>query len=250
MQHLPNEHLGDTPFSPVLLTDDLRELMQVAVSTDDGATSIAEGIGAHQQTQLNAAAAELAADPDHPGRFNEVKAVLQGSGALHGLAEHAVGSVEIAGAQEHDARVQAFSDLVSEAAGLVPLPGAGLAGEALSTAWDAGVDLGSGALTEAYGNTTDAVAATAENRAEIGATQVRINAYLSLVEAGIIPESEVSDMWRDESGRIISASDIPPGQLTSYGQSASDGVDDYASPSDLTVAYKNEFLRYYPESDD
>ena len=91
-----------------------------------------------------------------------------------------------------------------------------------------GVDLGTGALTEAYGNTTDAVAASAENRAEIGSTYVKISAFLSLAEAGVIPDSEIPDMWRNDCGGLISASDIPADSSTSYGQSAGDGVDDFA----------------------
>lgn len=251
VQDLPNEYLGDFKDYPIFLKGDLDDLMQVAVSTDDGATSIAEGIGGYQQAQINSVAADLAAHPDDPQKINELRNVLENTAGLRGYAEYSVGEVEIEDAQDHDARVQAFSDLVGEAAGLVPLPGSGLAGDALSALWDQGVDLGTGALSDAYGNQTDTVEANAESRAEVGSTYVKVDAFLALAEAGVIPESEVPDMWFDDSGNLISRAEIPDGQLGSYGQSAGDGVNNYATNHDLSSAYKDAFIDYYkPTSGD
>jgi hypothetical protein len=244
------EYYGSFEDYPNFNHDDLGELMQSAVSTEDGATSIAEGIGSYNQTQINNVAAALALDPDDPHTINELRDTLQRTAGLQGFAEHAVGSVEIDVAKDHDARVQAFSDIVGEAAGLVPLPGAGLAGDALSAAWDHGVDLGTGAFNDAFGSQADAVTAEAESRASVGATQMKVNAYLSLVEAGVIPDSEVPDMWRDDNGNMLSVGDIRGADLSSYGQSAGDGLNDFATNYDLEGAYKNEFLSYYDEIDD
>ncbi len=255
----PSE-VGSAPFSkeyygafddyPVLLRDDLGELMQVAVSTEDGATSIAEGIGSYNQTQINNVAHELAQDPDDARTINELRDTLQRTAGLQGFAENAVGSVEIGGAKERDAAVQAFSDIVGQAAGLVPLPGAGFAGDLLSAAWDQGVELGTGAFADAYGSQTEVVAAEAESRASVGATQMKVNAYLSLVEAGVIPQSEVPDIWYDDNGGLRSVGEISGAGLAAYGQSAGDGINDFATNYDLEGAYKNEFIRYYEAGED
>ena len=244
------EHYGSFDEYPTLIRDDLRELMQVSVSTEDGATSIAEGIGSYNQTQVNNVAAELAQDPDNTRTINELRDTLQRTAGLQGFAESSVGSVEIEEAQDNDKRVQAFSDLIGEAAGLVPLPGAGLAGDALSAAWDQGVELGTGALNDAYGSQTEAATANAEERASVGATQMKVNAYLSLIEGGVIPESEVDPMWFDDNGNLRDVGEIRGADLQSYGQSAGDGVNDFATNYDLEGAYKNEFIRYYELAED
>lgn len=243
------EYVGRFDDYPRLLKDDLRELMQVAVSTDEGATRIAEGIGAYQQTQVNNLADLVANDPRDGERLNELRDVLERAGGLQGFAEHAVGSTEIAEAEDHDRRVEAFSDIVGEAAGLVPLPGSGIAGEVLSAAVDQGVELGTGAFNDAYGSQTEAAAASAEERAELGATRLKVNAYLSLVEAGVIPASEVDERWRDGAGGFISAADIPRGELGDYSLDASDGLNNYAPPTELETAYKNEYLNFYSQFD-
>ena len=239
--------LGDLADQPRILTGDLDELMQVAVSTEDGATSVAEGIGGYQQTQINALAQQLVEKPGDDDLETRLRGVLENSAALRGFAEVSVGEVEIADAEDKDARIQAFSDLVGEAAGLVPLPGSGLAGEALSAVWDQGVDLGTGALTDAYGTNAEAVTATAEGRAEVGSTHVKIDAFLALAEAGVIPESEIDDRWFDDGGRLISRSDIAPDDLGSYGSSAIGSMGSIATDHDISEAYKDAFSKYYGE---
>ncbi|WP_028644029.1 DUF6571 family protein [Nocardioides sp. URHA0020] len=243
------EYFGSFDHYPTVIHGDLQDLMKVAVSTDEGSTSIAEGIGAYNQTQVNNVAVELAKDPGDPQTINELRDTLQRTAGLQGFAEHAVGDVEIDVAKDHDARVAAFSDLVGDAAGLVPLPGAGIAGDVISTAFDHGVDLGTGALTDAYGNHTDAAEANAETRAGIGATQMKVNAYLTLAEAGVIPEADIPDVWYDDNHQLLSASEIPPQDLSSYGQSAGDGLNNFATNYDLEGAYKNEFITYYGSDD-
>jgi hypothetical protein len=239
--------LGELTDRPRILTGDLDELMQVAVSTEDGATSIAEGIGGYQQTQINSLAQQLAADPGNDDLETRLRGVLENSSALRGFAEVSVGEVEIADAEEKDARVQAFSDLIGAAAGMVPLPGSGLAGEALSTVWEQGVDLGTGALTDAYGSNAEAATATAESRAEVGSTYVKIDAFLALAEAGVIPESEIDERWFDESGGLISRSDIAPEDLGSYGSDAIGNMGSIATDHDISEAFKDVFLEYYGE---
>ncbi|MFC7493145.1 MULTISPECIES: hypothetical protein [unclassified Nocardioides] len=245
--------LGTAEHYPRLFAGDLEELMQVAVSTDDGATSIAEGIGGFQQQQINGAAVQMADDPDDYRLGNQLRDSLERSANLQGLAEWAVGSVEIGDAQEHDARVQAFSDLIGEAAGLVPLPGADVVGElgsrALDAAWGQGVDLGTGALGDAMSQTEDATR-EAETRASYGVTQAKLGTFHALAEAGVIPESEIPQTWRTESGGLIDIADIPPEDRSAYAQSAMSVASGYVTNMDLETSYKDAFLDYYGDTSD
>ena len=106
------------------------------------------------------------------------------------------------------------------------------------------VDLGQDAAGDAF--TSEAAAATdnANDRAAAGTNRVKVQAYLALVESGVIPRDEVPDTFY-ENGRLISAGDIPADQMSSYAQTAMSGVSSYASNNDLEGPYRDEFLEYY-----
>lgn len=242
------DNFGSFDHYPILFTDDLDSLMQVSMGTPEGMQRIAEGIGVYQQTQINNIAAALEANPDDPDLRMQLRDVLQRSAALQGFGEYSVGQVEIDGAEDRDAQRQAFIDLVSDATSLVPLPGADVVGEFGSDLIDFGfsqaVDLGTDAAGEAF--TSEAAAATdnANDRAAAGTNRVKITAYLALVESGVIPRDEVPDSFF-QNGRLISAADIPPDQVSAYAQTAMSGVSSYASNNDLEGPYRDEFLEYY-----
>jgi hypothetical protein len=239
----------DFDFYPEIYQNDLDSLMQVAVSTDEGAGNIAEGIGAFNQTKINNAAVLLAENPDDPNVRTQLQGAIQDSAALQGFAEYSVGEVEIENAQEKDARVQAFSDLVGEAAGFVPLPGADVVGElgskAVSSAFTHGVEVGQGALTEHYGSNEGAAVADQNSRAAQGATNAQINAYLTMVKAGVIDDASVPDLWRGPDGELLTPSDIRPEDLSTYGQSAANGISGYATRFDISGPYEDQFRDYY-----
>ncbi|MFO6454348.1 MULTISPECIES: DUF6571 family protein [unclassified Aeromicrobium] len=242
------DNFGSFDHYPILFTDDLDSLMQVSMSTPEGMQRIAEGVGVYQQTQINNIAAALEANPDDPDLRMQLRDVLQRSAALQGFGEYSVGQVEIDGAEDRDAQRQAFIDLVSDATSLVPLPGADVVGEFGSDLIDFGfsqaVDLGTDAAGNAF--TSEGAAATdnANDRAAAGTNRVKITAYLALVESGVIPRDEVPDSFF-QNGRLISAADIPPDQMSSYAQTAMSGVSSYASNNDLEGPYRDEFLEYY-----
>lgn len=247
------DHFGDLDPYPVLFTDDLDSLMQVSMSTQDGMQSIAEGTAAYQQTQVNNIAAELAANPDDPGLRTELRDVLQRGAALQGFGEYSVGQVEIDGAKDRDAQRQAFIDLVSDAAGLVPLPGADAVGEvgskAIDFAYSQATDLGTDAAGDAFANEAAGATDDANDRAASGTNRVKVNTFLALVNSGVIPRDEVPDNFY-ENGSLINPGDIPADQLGSYAQSAMSGVNDYVTNYDLEGPYKNEFLEYYGSAGD
>ena len=113
--------------------------------------------------------------------------------------------------------------------------------------WEHGVDLGTGALTDAYGSNAEAATATAESRAEVGSTHVKIDAFLALAEAGVIDPATIDDRWFDEHGALISRSDIAPDDLGSYGSDAIGSMGSIATDHDISEAYKDAFLQYYGE---
>ena len=242
------DNFGKFDDYPEMFRGDLDSLMRVAMGTDEGMTSIAEGVGSFQQTQINNAAVSLGLDPDDPGVRTQLRDVLERTSALQGFTEYSVGQVDIEGAENRDKQRQAYIDLVSEAAGLVPLPGAEKIGElgsqALDFGWNKAIELGTDAAGEHF--TSEAAEATdkAETRAEQGTDRVKINGFLALVEAGVIPRDEVPDIWF-ENGSMIDAGDIEPSEMSQYTQSAMNGVSEYATNMDLETSYRDSFLDYY-----
>ncbi|WP_313409649.1 DUF6571 family protein [Aeromicrobium sp.] len=242
------DHFGAFDHYPVLFKGDLDSLMQVAMGTQEGTQSIAEGVGGFQKTQLNNIAAQLAQNPDDPGLRTELRDILQRNASLQGFTEYSVGQVEIDGAADRDAQRQVYIDLVSDAAGLVPMPGADqvgeLGGKLVDFGWSQATDLGKDAAGDAW--TSEAAGATdnAETRAEAGSNRVKVDTYLSLIEAGVIPRDEVPDHWY-ENGRLISQSDISDEEMGSYTQSAMNGVNEFATNYDLEGAYRESFESFY-----
>lgn len=245
------DNFGKFDHYPELFRGDLDSLMQVAMGTDEGMTSIAEGVGSFQQTQINNAAVSLGLDPDDPGVRTQLRDVLERTSALQGFTEYSVGQVEIDEAESRDQQRQAYIDLVSEAAGLVPLPGADKIGElgsqALDFGWNKAVELGTDAAGEHFASEAAEATDKAETRAEQGTDRVKINGFLALVEAGVIPRDEVPDIWF-ENGSMIDASDIDSSEMSQYTQSAMNGVSQYATNMDFETSYRDSFLRYYQEA--
>ncbi len=242
------EYFGKFDHYPELFRGDLDSLMQVAMGTEGGMQSIAEGVGSFQQTQLNNAAVALGLDPDDPGTRTELRDVLERTSSLTGFTEYSVGQVEIDAAESRDEQRQAYIDLVSDAAGMVPLPGADVVGElgskALDYGWGKAVELGTDAAGEHFASEAEGATDNAETRAEQGANRVKINAFLALVDAGVIPRDEVPDMWI-ENGSVIDAGDIDKNDMSQYTQSAMNGVNEYATNMDLEGSYRDSFLDYY-----
>ncbi|OIJ25175.1 hypothetical protein [Nocardioides luteus] len=244
------DHYGNMDPYPKFYKDDLENMMKVSMSTQDGMTSIAEGVGAFQQTQINNIAVELAQNPDDPGLRTELRDVLERGGHLQGFAEHAVGEVEIDGAKDKDAQRQAFIDLTSEVAGMIPLPGAEQVGELGSKVIDYGVgqaiDLGTDAAGEKFANEAAAATSNAETRASEGVNRVELNALFALERAGVV-DIPASDETFMKDGKVISLSDVPAGDVDRYAHEAMNYLNEYVTSADFEGSYKNAFLAYYPK---
>ncbi len=246
------EHLGTFEFYPAMYRSDLDALMHVAMSTQDGTVSIAEGIAVYQQTQVNNIAAELALDPDNLNLRTELVDTLQGGSALQGFAEYTVGSVEIDGAASRDAQRQAFLDALSSATSLVPLPGADAVGDwgskLIKYGFSESVRLGKGEIADSWTNEAASVADDATVRAEESLRRVKVDTFITLVDSGIITEDQIPARWLDDRGRLIDPADVPYEDLPYFTQSAMDAVDSYISDSGLDTPYKNQFIQYYDEA--
>ena len=244
------DHYGKMDPYPKFYEGDLGNMMKVSMSTQEGMTSIAEGVGTFQQTQINNIAAELAQNPNDPGLRTELRDVLERGGHLQGFAEHAVGEVEIDGAKDRDAQRQAFIDLTSEVAGMVPLPGAEQVGELGSKLIDYGVgqaiDLGTDAAGEKFASEAAGATDNANVRASEGVNRVELNALFALERAGVIdiPPSDETFM---KDGKVISLSDVPAEDTDRYAHEAMNYLNEYVTSGDFEGTYKNAFLQYYNE---
>lgn len=242
--------IGEFDPYPVMFTDDLDILMEVSLSTDEGAQRVAEGIGAFQATQINNLAAQLAADPTNDGLQTQLRGALESSAALQGFAEYTIGRVEIEGAADRDAQRQAFIDMVQDAAGLVPLPGASQVGDLgsklINYGYSEAVSLGHDAAGERFANEEAAARDNAEERAEAGSTRMRMDAFVTLVEAGVIPEDAIPSGWL-EDGKLKDPSEFPADRAHVHAQGAENVVMEYAftTPYDLSGAYRSSFESFY-----
>lgn len=245
------DHFGKMDPYPKFYKGDLENMMKVSMSTQDGMTSIAEGVGAFQQTQINNIAAELAQNPNDTGLRTELRDVLERGGHLQGFAEHAVGEVEIDGAKNSDAQRQAFIDLTSEVAGMVPLPGAEQVGDLGSKVIGYGVgqaiDLGTDAAGEKFASETAAATDNAETRASEGVNRVELNALFALERAGVV-DIPASDETFMKDGKVIQMSDVPAADVDRYAREAMNYLNEYVTAGDFEGTYKNAFLDYYPKS--
>jgi hypothetical protein len=248
-----NEYLGALLDQPVLDRSDLDGLLTVALSSEDGMARIAEGVAGLRQTQLTNFALQ------HPGpdgaRENVagLQSILNSSSRVEGFMQHAVGEIEIDGARSADQRVAAFTGLVSEAAGLLPVPFADQAGDAVGdlgkkvweTAWGHVQEIPSDRITESFGSNEDAARSEQTGEAQLGRENMVIGTFLSLTEAGVlgIPES-MRDTWAPD-GRLISLGDIPPEDVQTFRSEAADALGTVLSVSELELTYKDPFTGWF-----
>jgi hypothetical protein len=242
-------YFGHFDHYPEFFKNDMESLTTVGMSTADGMQSIAEGVGGYQGTRLNNMAVVLGQDPENFKKGNELKDIIQSGAALRGFMEHAVGETEIDGAKDQDAQRQAFIDIVSDVVGEVPIPGADALGDAGSKVvefgWSKAMSAGTDAASSHFANQTEGATSDANTRASDGANEVKIETYLSLVRAGVIPYSELDPAFKDGYGNLKKFSDIKASDVPNDVRVAMSKVDDYATNFDIEGAYKNSFLAYY-----
>lgn len=243
-------YLGSFTNYPVLDFDDLDGLLKVALSTEDGMARIAEGVAGYRQVQLTNFAMQ---HPDGAGSA-EMGTILADSARLEGLMQGAVGAIAIDGAVSRDQQVAAFTGLVSEAAGLLPVPYADEMGDvvgdlgkkAWETAWGHVQEIPSDRITETFGNYEDSTRAEQAREAQVGRSRMVITTYLSLAEAGVVEVPEnMRDTWMP-GGRLISLESIPPEQFQAFRSEAGDALGQVLDVATLELTYKDPMTAWEP----
>ncbi|WP_282944797.1 hypothetical protein [Cellulomonas endometrii] len=250
-----NPYLPSLSNYPELDKVDLDGLLKVALSTEDGMSRIAEGVAGFRQAQLSSFADQ------HPGadgtRANvlELQKILNNSAELEGHMQRAVGEIDIEGAKSKDQQVAVFTGLVSEAAGLLPVPFAdeigGAAGEigkkVWESAWSQVQEIPSERVTETFGNNEDAARDEQTGEAALGRQKMLINTYLSLAQAGVVEiPANMQDTWAP-GGQIISVENIKPEDLQAFHSEADDALGGLISAAELRAMYKDPFTAWYPK---
>lgn len=193
---------------PVLDKVDLDGLLKVVLSEEGGIARMAEGVAAFRQEQLFNFAGTF--DDPAAGK-SELQAILSRSSHLEGYMQHQVGDIAVDIAKSRDERMGMFTNLVSEAVGLIPMPGADLAGDlvgelgtkVLEAAWSHAQEIPSDKLTEVFGNSEAAVRAVQTAAAGDASDSMVIGNYLALVQAGILDvPANMTDTWMVD-GRLV-----------------------------------------------
>lgn len=246
---------------PTLDAVDLDKLLAVGLSTEDGMARIAEGVAGYRNAVLSGFSETYpgtleSLDPSvSPAARTALTNLLGSSIHLEGYMQHAVGEIDIAGAVTRDQQVAAFTSLVSEAVGMVPVPYADEIGEGLgdvgSKLWDYGVgqvqELPAESIENAWGNNEAAARDAQTDEALDGRKKAVITSYLSLAEAGVVEvRPDLADVWAP-GGDLITLADIDPHQLDTYYENARSSMVDVVVEDDLLSRYKDPFVGWFSE---
>jgi hypothetical protein len=239
---------------PRLNSKDLDGLLGVALSTDAGMSRIAEGVANLRVTTLGGW--QALHDAGSPVATTQaLEGLLTSSTRLEGHLQHAVAGVEIEGARTKDQQVAAFTDLVSTAAELVPVPGADdlvdIAGDTgkqlVDEAWSRIRDVPSGQIERLLGGNEELVRAEQTDAAVDGQARSVVTTFLALAEAGVITvPPELRDTWMPD-GELVSLSDIEHGDLSVRHDEASNLMESIISVDTLRAAYKDPFVDWDTE---
>ena len=246
---------------PVMDSADLERLIKVGLSTEDGMARIAEGVAGYRNAVLAGFSQEYpgaldALDPSvSPAARTALTNLLSSSCMLDGYVQHAVGEIDIEGARSRDQQVAAFTSLVSEAVGMIPVPYADEIGEGLgdvgSKVWDFGVgqvrELPAESIEHAFGSNEAAARDEQTGEAVDGRNKSVIASFLSLVQAGVVEvPPDLADVWAP-GGDLISLADIDPARLDSYYEKARNAMVDVVVVGSLGGMYKDPFMGWFDE---
>ncbi len=172
---------------------------------------------------------------------------------MEGYVQKAVGEIAIDGARSKDQQVAAFTSLVSEAAGMLPVPFAGevgeIAGTAGTTLWEAAwghvSEIPSDRITATFADNEGAQILVQTGEAEQGQRDMVINSYLSLVQAGIVdvPADRI-DVWAP-GGTLVSLGTIPPGQMQDYRNEVDIAMRGIVDSNYLEGIYADQFTQWF-----
>ena len=253
--HITVTGMGTTGVMPVFYREDLAQMTKVAMSTEDGLTTMAEGVGGYTGERMTGLASEYSEDPSNDTVRNQLRGALMDDAELQGFMERMAGETQIDEAVSRDKQRQFWINAVSEVAGAVPIPGSNAAGEALGEWGSKGVEYawnaGSEAILDQAGSSLADTAGEARDNAE-GAAQARvpvisITGFHTLVDSGAIPRDQVPDSWYAD-GDLRPVTDIlGEDDQAAYLTDATAGMSGIISEEDLENTYSRTFQNYYEE---
>ena len=164
---------------PIFSASELRNLVDVAVSTEPGFNDMRHGLSLYQNVQLQNSISQH-------GKVDDPTS--QADARLEGFFVNAVGDTSIASAADKDARVQSWIDMGKDVVGEIPVPGGKIVEFLASHAIDAGAEK----LSDTYANNEDKEV-DSKNDYAVTALDARKEAIQqALVNGGTIKPSEVA----------------------------------------------------------
>jgi hypothetical protein len=248
-----NDFLPKLTDYPVLDREDLDGLLKVALSTEDGTARIAEGVAGLRQERLAAFAQQHPDAEAVAANAQALESILTQSADLEGYMQHTLGEIAIDGAVSREQQVAAFTGLVSEAVGLIPVPGAdeigGAVGElgknAWEAAWNQAGELPSERIDEAFDNNSEATREEVSGEAARGRARMTVATVLSLADAGLIEiPAEMRDTWMP-GGDLVGLESIKAEDLQDFQREAGDTLGSLLSVQNLRDAYRDPFAPWY-----
>ena len=187
---------GQMDHMPQFYREDLVNMTGVAMSTEDGMVDMAGGVANYRQTQINTLADQLADDPDNINLRTQLQGVMLDDAELRAFTTKIAGETEINEAYNTDQQRQFWSNLVAEGVKQVPIKP-----PIVGSIVEHGIDMGTGAVNDAWANTAEGVTDEWEENATNGIAQMNYETYASLVESGVINENDVPPSLLDEQRR-------------------------------------------------
>ena len=228
---------GQMDHMPQFYREDLVNMTGVAMSTEDGMVDMAEGVANYRQTQINTLADRLADDPDDINLRTQLQGVMLDDAELRAFTTKIAGENEISDAHNTDQQRQFWSNLVAEGVKQVPIKP-----PIVGSIVQHGIDLGTGAVNDAWANTAEGVTDEWEENATNGIAQMNYETYASLVESGVINENDVPPNLLDANGDIKGWNDLgSPADRSSYAANAAQGMSAYISDENLESTYRSRF---------
>ena len=230
---------GELDNMPRFFRPDLASMTSVAMSTEDGMAQMAGGVSDFRQTQVNALAVGLADDPDNIDLRTNLQSVMMDDAELRAFTTKIAGETAISDAHSTDQQRQFWTNLVAEGAKAIPIKP-----PIVGTVVDHGITLGAGAINDAWANSADGVEDDWEVNATNGIGQMNYEAYASLVESGVVSESDVPDAFMQD-GEMLGWNDIDTGDRSDYGSRAAGEMATYMPDESLENTYRSRFEDLY-----
>jgi hypothetical protein len=224
---------------PEFYRPDLASMTSVAMSTEDGLSHLAGGVADYKQTQVNHVAAQLAEHPNNGGLRSQLQDAMLGDAELRAFTTKIAGETEISEAHDSDQQRQFWSNLIGEGVKAVPIKP-----PIVGTIVEHGVDMGTGAIDNAWANTADGVEDDWEVNATNGIAQMNYETYASLVQAGVVEFDKAPDVFKAD-GEIKGWSEVSADDQSDYGQRAAGELSPWMSDELLETTYRSRFEDLY-----